>query len=501
MPPPPPTDLLDFSAAEWRVIFPTAPPPSAGAPFADRLTLAADGDSDNPFPGGDKHAGADQSDPITYEKWVEAASKRGGGWFAFQERAIRTLSPWMALNRTWFPPVIHVLGVLCVMPFPFFLDFGGTFGRTQLIAGTVNLGIAVVVGNLAFTVVVTSKTRNAPRACDIHLFVVQQLFRLWQLQKDSGSILIAHVDGDPLCPCDECARPLVRWIPWERLLRSFAQQISTLLYMLLMGWTALVYLGGSVWPKSWGATLGAFSLFAILQYNLPAFFAGFVPANDPLVRIGTRIYRRATYLGLSSFLIRAAAALTDPAFDSEILPARELFVELHRGYSIRWSACGVNPITSLLSFAFPMAILLLIIAVSTGSCIPGWILSYFVWVPLFVVLGLFEIPSINGQMDAITELYRGAHLSLVSLLSESAGLPATPEREAARDRLRARAALLHALTGSAEHHRIKFAGLPVTYGLAKTIAVTLLTLVVGCWSILRGFGVYVTLQTYCPTPA
>ncbi|KAI9003011.1 hypothetical protein DFJ74DRAFT_713921 [Hyaloraphidium curvatum] len=498
MPPPPPAYLLDFSAAEWRVIFPTAPP-SAGVLFADRLPLAADGAGGAHV--GDKHTDAVESDPITYDRWLQAASKGGGAWLAFQERALRVLSPWATFSLTWFNPVLHILGLVCVMPVPFFLDPAGTFGHTQLIAGTFNLTL-FIVANLWFSIVVHRTSRGAPRAFVIHLDGVQQLFRLWQLQDDAVSMLVAHIPGDPLCPCRDCTRSLVQWIPWERLLRSLVQQTSTFFYMFLMRWTALVYLGDYVWPQAWGAALGAFSLFSLLQYILPAFVYTFFPASDPLVRTRTRVYRRATYLSLSSFLSRSAAALMDPDLHFDTLPDRELFAELHKDYALSWSAVGVNPSTSfLITATLPITFLQLVIAASTGSCIPAWILSCFIWVPLFVMLALFEIPSINGQMDAITELYRGAHLSLVSLLSESARLLATPHREGVRDCLRARAALLHALSGSVEHHRIRFAGLPVTYGLAKTIAVTMLTLMVGCWSILRGFGIFVTLQTYCPTPA
>ncbi|KAI9011681.1 hypothetical protein DFJ74DRAFT_306027 [Hyaloraphidium curvatum] len=507
---------LSFSAEEWLVIFPDSAPSAAAALFEDRLPLSANGDDRSP-----DDIESEQSDPITFEKWIRAASEHGGGWLAWQERAVNSLSPWIALGNSWVPGVLHSLGVVCVMPIPFILDTAGTFGQTQLIAGTFNLGF-FIVSNTVVSLAMHWASKDAPPPRDIHLMSVKQLWRLWQLQGAPGAVLVAdtdcdtleldqdgvsglvaHREGDSLCPCRNCVRSLVRWIPWERFLRSLGLQLPVALYMSLMRWTALVFLGGIIWSRAWGAILGTLSLLTILQYSAPSFWRTFVGRNDPFVRICTRVYRRATYLSLRSFVSRAAAALADPVSGLALLPAQELFVELHRGYASRWSAFEGNATeiaiaSSLATMYVPMCLAWLVVSVSTGYCIPGWILVGILWFPVFIVLTLFGLPSINGQMDAVSELYRSAHLSLSSLLSEAAGLPPSPQRDAVQERVRARAVLLQGLAGSAEHHRIRFWGLPVTYGLAKTVAVTLLTLIVGGWGIMRGFGTFVTLQTYCP---
>ncbi|KAI9012453.1 hypothetical protein DFJ74DRAFT_710437 [Hyaloraphidium curvatum] len=105
----------------------------------------------------------------------------------------------------------------------------------------------------------------------------------------------------------------------------------------------------------------------------------------------------------------------------------------------------------------------------------------FVMVIYAIVADFVVFPAVNTQIDALTLLYAEARYALRAMLAESAALPRIPARLAAEDELRAHAALL-ATFSDAGGLRATFVGVPITWGLAKTLGVTLITLGVALWS-------------------
>jgi len=115
---------------------------------------------------------------------------------------------------------------------------------------------------------------------------------------------------------------------------------------------------------------------------------------------------------------------------------------------------------------------------------------------LTALFGLVSLPAANGQISAITVLYRDASRSLQSLLAEASRLPQTPERNHVEKEIERHISLLETFQ-KADNLRAKFLGWAVTWGTVKTFVVTLTTIVIGLWSLLRGAGVTFTAQSFC----
>ncbi len=103
----------------------------------------------------------------------------------------------------------------------------------------------------------------------------------------------------------------------------------------------------------------------------------------------------------------------------------------------------------------------------------------------------------NAQISSVTNLYGDALRALDSLISEASGLPQTSERRDVISRLTAHASVLQT-SEKADRLRGKYLGVPVTWTVIKTLFVTVFTLAVGLWSVLRGLGVFFSVETVCP---
>lgn len=134
---------------------------------------------------------------------------------------------------------------------------------------------------------------------------------------------------------------------------------------------------------------------------------------------------------------------------------------------------------------------------AAGSCVTLWSLAYLLVNIAYNSFALTVLPIVNSQITTITSLYGDAQRALDTLIAQASGLPQTPERRDVIARLSAHSTLLQTFK-EADHLRAKFLGIPVTWGVVKTFFVTLFTLGVGLWSVLKGVGVFFTLQTVCP---
>jgi hypothetical protein len=116
---------------------------------------------------------------------------------------------------------------------------------------------------------------------------------------------------------------------------------------------------------------------------------------------------------------------------------------------------------------------------------------------LLANLGLISLPAANRQITTLTALYGDAQRSLESLLAEASRLPRSPDRQGVKDEIASHVSLLATFQKS-DHLRAMFWGWYVTYSTIKTLFVTLFTLGVGFWIVLRGVGITYTSQSVCP---
>lgn len=136
---------------------------------------------------------------------------------------------------------------------------------------------------------------------------------------------------------------------------------------------------------------------------------------------------------------------------------------------------------------------------AAGFCLTFWSLNCVFFTFIYTGFAVLVLPYENEQIVTVTSLYADCERSLRSMIFQAHSLPPTPDRQAVINRLASCASLLQTLE-KADRLRAKFLGVPVSWGVLKTFLVTMLTLAIGLWSILRGVGVGFTLQTVCPGP-
>ncbi|KAI9003850.1 hypothetical protein DFJ74DRAFT_693880 [Hyaloraphidium curvatum] len=139
----------------------------------------------------------------------------------------------------------------------------------------------------------------------------------------------------------------------------------------------------------------------------------------------------------------------------------------------------------------------------TGLLLGAWVtLGSMWWTSYKATLqhGLIDLvnhAASNAGISSIRDLYRTARLEIRVSLSDPAVANATsPDRKAAARTLHAAEAVLASFC-DVDAYRARFMGYPVGFGVVRTVLVTLFTVGIGLWSVLRGAGTYVTLQQAC----
>ncbi|KAI9002849.1 hypothetical protein DFJ74DRAFT_695108 [Hyaloraphidium curvatum] len=128
----------------------------------------------------------------------------------------------------------------------------------------------------------------------------------------------------------------------------------------------------------------------------------------------------------------------------------------------------------------------------SGGCVPAFIPLQIGYLFLSLFLDLVNMAAHNSQIADAVDLYRDAQRELREL-----ALPARLSRNAtALAALRGHDLVLSSYI-EADRLRARILGFGVDYGLVRTLFVTVFTLAFGLWSILRGFGVVVTMDTVC----
>ncbi|KAI9030498.1 hypothetical protein DFJ74DRAFT_702791 [Hyaloraphidium curvatum] len=322
--------------------------------------------------------------------------------------------------------------------------------------------------------------------------------------------LLSHVDGDDLCPCHRCcSRTVLVWSFWERVLRTVPLNSFNVFVTLSFVWTPVVFYGSSFWTSGAYIAAGVLLLTATLMYNVVSMVGRFGSYSSAETLLETRIYLRASFRAIEDLLRRYRhRLLLDPSDDdgavADDVHGNELYVRLHLGYRAKWErsravkAFDRNIFMGLALALMPFALLFgAVINLAAGGCVTMWTIMQLVVTLYVIVVGVAELPAINSQIDALSKMYLDAVFAIRGMLMDAASLPRDPRRDAAVRELEAHAGFL-ATFGSVESLRATFVGIPVTWGLAKTLLVTIITLGVALWSVLRGVGVVFTLQSVCP---
>jgi ABC-type uncharacterized transport system fused permease/ATPase subunit len=95
----------------------------------------------------------------------------------------------------------------------------------------------------------------------------------------------------------------------------------------------------------------------------------------------------------------------------------------------------------------------------------------------------------NSLLEAIATVYRDAQRELRLLATRAGPGPITKE-------IKRHDTLISSFL-EVSHYRARFFGFVVTFGTLTTLVVTVITIGVALWSVLRGIGLVSTLESFC----
>ncbi|KAI9028395.1 hypothetical protein DFJ74DRAFT_765359 [Hyaloraphidium curvatum] len=498
------TSSLPFTAAEWAALFPAAPPPSLPKEAPQVLRLLASED---------RGAAARDAHPLTRGSLIAALSWSPAlAAFVGLELRLRRFSSATAGAR--------LLGGFASLGFLLALQWifnGGRFGTRQLIVATVQ----VVVSD-AFWAVPVVRGRvggeapkfiaDAERLLDSSQFAgVARYLQLVRTAahhaqepgKSSASSfgLLAHDDEDvDTCPCprDTCAGSIRASLPVQPLLTFLTVFLAfNFTAGILTYWTGIVTFREQTWGTTWSATLTAVS---IAYFTFFLFFNalnyGATVSNPALLQLELRLRVRAVAICLDDLITRMehlAAAREHADKPGPVTIEQEPYVVLHAVLAASWRRrfyAGVGArLVSVMGVAAETSAIC--VGMFGAGCINAGRLATFGIMCCMLFLELFTVAASNLEATRIATMYTNAALDLRALAFRAIGDPAAAES------VRLHAEMLGGLAGI-EKFQTRFFGVLITFGAVRTIAVTAFTVGVGLWSVLRGAGIGVTVESVCP---
>ncbi|KAI9030584.1 hypothetical protein DFJ74DRAFT_702877 [Hyaloraphidium curvatum] len=325
------------------------------------------------------------------------------------------------------------------------------------------------------------------------------------------SELVWHVLDDEHCPCPApgCAGRLATlealYFLAEAALR-FAMVMAAFSIIPMITPLATKRL---LWTTWWGWLIGVLTLVGgSAGCTVTVMPVQFRRPHPPMLALSRRLQHRAVSLRIGAMLRGYAellAADQPPRSDDDGQPRpappsdyAALLAQLARSWATgaRAQTAAAQLIVAAVLFLLPGAAANL----AVGSCIPAWEAFVVAWWLTYSVTYLLEVAAANARSGAVLSAVRAGRAAALKIISASAERDASspspdPRHRALREALAAHADRLGAFAGNVSLTR--FFGLEVTYGTARGLPVTALTVLFALWGVLRGMGVYVVFESYC----
>ncbi|KAI9023130.1 hypothetical protein DFJ74DRAFT_706009 [Hyaloraphidium curvatum] len=492
-----------FTPLEWLALLPARPPPT-------RLPVWA------APPAPDPAAALRREDPLTASRLAALLSPYPPLRRYAQIRALA--APYA--RYTYAHMLLTGASKLALLSVPW--AFGpGTFGTRQLVTGTVAVALWQILMLAWGTVTGIIDTRYqadvqrgtfaggdgkldredgpAPDAMDHD--DLAQIARWFQLASlDAACLLLEHREGDRWCPCTRpgcLGKQPPRIVACAVLAKTAFLLCFTAAFVVFQCYTQLVTLGASTWTTAWSAALAGIFLVILGTYvPMISLIVEVTVKTLPILAVEGRLEMRAFSMALGSLVERFEAAVRAASDQNSTLPpVDDLHTTLYRALAptLRERFATYRRLRSFSGGALLVELLAAITYVAGASCLPLWcILGFALWFAISVV-DLATVARANGKVDAVVSLHLAARSRLRSLLLDLG--PRAPEL---RQRMQDTEAVLDQAIAEAGNLRAKVAGVPVTMGVIRTAAATVLTVVVALFGLLRGLGVAFTVESVCP---
>jgi hypothetical protein len=231
---------------------------------------------------------------------------------------------------------------------------------------------------------------------------------------------------------------------------------------------------------------------------------GIRTASGPLIELTHRLQLRAVKLSLGELFANLRDQLDLPVADTDRRDAQYSeamvrFIDIQN----QLLPCWRNRTSFLSAGKVALLYLLLIEAiaeivfVATGSCLTLWPLSSSAAFLIMMIPDLLNISSSNSKLNEMSEVYRLTRnriRELVWLASRSD----EPRNARVMTDLAHLDDLLSAYSDLTQCQG-RFLGFVVTYGFTRSLVVSLFTVCLGFWTLLRGLGITFTQEIACQT--
>ncbi|KAI9015915.1 hypothetical protein DFJ74DRAFT_678793 [Hyaloraphidium curvatum] len=312
-----------------------------------------------------------------------------------------------------------------------------------------------------------------------------------KIEEDGSAVgimgrLTVHDQDDPDCPCGlaSCLGTVPNSAGRQRVVQVAVQLAVELAEWLLFAWAPLVGLGATLWTSPWASPIAALYGFLVALQG-PAASVGTTQTNVPALTLARKLHHRAVKIALDDLLSRCATG--EPVADPSL---QEPYVHLH------WTLCATY--TSQLRFlsyghgviiaGLPIFAVAGVINAAVGRCVPAWIALSFCYFSIWLAVPTAMVAVWNRNIASVAELYRTAAERLL-LLEPGSASPAAVERHGR---------LLGLLRDGIAARRGTFMGITVGLGTVRTYLATLFTVLLGLWTLLRGAGIALTVDSVCP---
>ena len=255
-------------------------------------------------------------------------------------------------------------------------------------------------------------------------------------------------------------------------------------------WSPAVTFGQEFWSTAWCAVCGALVILSFFVYRLYVELNHLLGVKAVELGLSLRLHRRAVAIALGSFMEGAEYA----ARTGIVPPCNDLHVTLH-SVLVRIFRNRMDThygIFRRMFAAFTSASVVINFVLYTAmGCMPAWVLGVLALLCIGMATTLVNFSVSNHGLEVISALYLEARDELLALLTQP-GIQKDPYVSY----LRSQAELLLSLAEN-DRYKGRFMGFAIGFGVLRTLAASLFTLGIGVWSIMRGAGIYATLESYC----
>ncbi|KAI9016838.1 hypothetical protein DFJ74DRAFT_770412 [Hyaloraphidium curvatum] len=204
---------------------------------------------------------------------------------------------------------------------------------------------------------------------------------------------------------------------------------------------------------------------------------------------------------LDAMLDRHSRVMEDDRAGTPSSPAdfavAQSYEVLHSHLAPLWEASASNRNFTPLVFVHTVwCIIFGLLYLATGRCIPGFVVGILLYQLSTFVFAVGSASGANASISDARHLYLAAQYRLRTFLARHGPFPS-----AAADSLRAHDALLAACIAQADASGMKLFGATVGPSAVRVTVVTLFTILLGLWTIIRGLGGTLTLESMCPIVA